>query len=127
MKKGIVTLCIIIACLGLISCSKDKVVKSDTPTNTAMVMKNAIDSKNYEAFNKLFSEDRKGIITEKDFNEFNKVSTAGASHKLYTTISFTNGEMLLIKLTTEKINGEYKIEDVVQVPDEMKAFFEDEK
>lgn len=104
MKKIIGTLSIMITCSGLISCNKDTGVKSDTPINTAMLMKNAIDSKNYEAFNKLFIEDRKRVITKEDFDKFNKVSTAGTSHKIYTTISFTNGEMFLIKLTTEKIN-----------------------
>ena len=127
MKKIIIISLIIISCLGLISCNKEKVVKSDTPANVGLLIKMAITNKDYEAFNNLFSEDIKGIITEKEFNEFNKISTVGSSHKLYTTISFQNGEILLVKITTEKINGEYKVEDVIQIPDEMKYFFEDKK
>ena len=41
----------------------------------------------------------------------------------YETITFDDGEMLLVRITPDKIDGEYKIEDVTIVPEEMRDFF----
>ena len=42
---------------------------------------------------------------------------------MYETITFDDGEMLLVRITPDKIDGEYKIEDVTIVPEEMRDFF----
>jgi hypothetical protein len=126
MKKVIVIISlIIIYYLGLIFCTEGKVLKSNTPINAGRLIKLTIDDNDYEAFNNLFSKGRKGIITKEDFNEFNNITTAGSSHRLYDIITFQNGEMLLVRLTPEKINREYQVEDVIRIPDEMKQFFGD--
>lgn len=52
-----------------------------------------------------------------------KFTTPGADYKNYELITFTNGKMLLINLTPENENGEYKIQDVIEVPDNMKSLF----
>lgn len=125
MKKVIIIITLIISCLWLTSCTEDKKLKPDTPTNAGWLTKLAIDNNNYESFNSLFSEGRKGIITEENFNELTNMTTAVSEHKLYDIITFENGEMLMVRLTSEKINGEYQVEDVIRIPDEMKEFFSD--
>jgi len=57
------------------------------------------------------------------FNEIKNLTTAGSSYANYVLVTFENGEMLLVRLSPEKVNGEYKIEDVIIVPDEMKEMF----
>ena len=55
------------------------------------------------------------------FNELKKLTTAGTELKHYELLTFTNGKMILIELTQERANGEYRIEDVKEVPDEIKS------
>lgn len=52
-----------------------------------------------------------------------KFTTPGADYKNYGLITFSNGKMLLIYFTPEKTDGEYKIQDVIEVPDNMKTLF----
>lgn len=49
--------------------------------------------------------------------------TAGTQYTHYELLTFENDEMLLVRLTPEKVNGEYKIEDVVIVTSKMKEIF----
>lgn len=119
--KSIILISILMICVVLTSCQKT--VKSDTPQNTGWLMKLAIDNGDYERFNNLFSEGRKDIISRESFDEMKNITTAGTGHTHYQLLTFGNGEMLLVMLTPEKINGEYKIEDVIIVPNEMKGIF----
>lgn len=124
-RNNIINNYILLDCLVLIFCTQGKVLKSNTPINAEWLIKLAIDNNDYEAFNNLFSKGKKGIITKEDFNELNNITTAGSSHGLYDIITFQNEEMLLVRLTPEKINREYQVEDVIRIPDEMKQFFDD--
>ena len=58
------------------------------------------------------------------FNEMKNLTSAGVGLTHYELLTFENGEMFLVMLTPEKVNGEYKIEDVVIVPNEMKEIFD---
>lgn len=109
------------------ACTNKKALKADTPANTGWLMKMAMDSENYDNFNKLFSEGRKNSISKEEFSKLKKLTTAGTDFKHYELLTFTNGEMFLVRLTPEKVNGEYKIEDVIIVPEEMKKLFNDNK
>lgn len=120
--KALIIMCVMVFSLFLFSC--EDTVKPDTEQNATWLMKLAIDENDYERFNELFSEGRKNTVSEKIFDAMSELSTAGASYKNYELITFENGEMLLVKLTPMTIDGEYKIEDVMIVPDEMKSFFE---
>lgn len=120
--KSLGILCVIMLSIFLSSC--EDTVKPDTEQNATWLMKLAIDENDYERFNELFSEGRKNAVLEESFDAMGELSTAGASYKNYELITFENGEMLLVRLTPMTIDGEYKIEDVMIVPDEMKSFFE---
>lgn len=126
MKKIIVTLvsaAIIFSVCMMVSYNKERVVKPDTLVNTAFLVKASIDNKNYDAFNRLFRDSRKNSVSEEKFAYMNKLTTSGADIKNYVLLTFTNGKMLLVKLSPEKVDGEYKVEDVTEVPDNMKTMF----
>ena len=117
---------LIISNLFLISCTKDKTLESDSPVSTSILVKNYIDSGNYEAFKGLFTEGLENSISKEDFIKLKDISTAGSSHSLYDIITFENGEMLLIKLSSVEIDGKYKVEEVLQIPEEFKSLFNQE-
>ncbi|VYU57969.1 hypothetical protein [Clostridium tertium] len=124
MKKFTLLLfSIIILSLSLVSCSKDKTKQANTPTKTALLVKQSIDNKNYEAFKNLFSDGLENSISKEDFEKLQNLTTAGSDYKLYSVITFENGEIFLIKLTSTPIDDDYKIEEVMQVPDEFKTLF----
>ena len=121
-NKNILTVFIIIYLpLLLISCSDQKPLKSDTPVNTAIIMESFLKEGNYKNFSELFIDGRKNAVSEEQFNELKKLTTAGTELKHYELLTFTNGKMILIELTQERANGEYRIEDVKEVPDEIKS------
>ena len=122
MKKLIIGL-LIVSSLALISCEESKALKADTPTNAAYLLKLKLDSNNYEEVKELFSEGRREFLTEENFKEWKELKTAGSSYVMYETITFDDGEMLLVRITPDKIDGEYKIEDVTIVPEEMRDLF----
>lgn len=122
-KSKLLLSLIVISSLFLISCTKDKAIKPDSPVNTSILIKSYIDAGNYEDFKNLFSEGLENSITEEDFNKLKDISTPGSSHNLYEIIAFENGEMLLIKLYQIEATGEYKVEEVLKVPDEFKTIF----
>ena len=117
---------LIISNLFLISCTKDKTLESDSPVSTSILVKNYIDSGNYEAFKGLFTEGLENSISKEDFIKLKEISTAGSSHNLYDLITFENGEKLLIKLSSIEIDSKYKIEEVIQIPEEFKSLFNQE-
>lgn len=123
MRKYLFIFTLIINSLFLISCNEDNLLKPDSPTNTSILIKNYIYADNYEEFKGLLSEDLDNSISKEEFNKFKDIVTAGSNHNLYDIITFENGEMLLIKLTATPVNDEYKVEEVIQVPAELKAFF----
>lgn len=97
--------------------------KPSSKENTALLMKLAIEQQDYDSFNSLFSEGRRGSISEDEFMELREMTTAGADFKSYELVTFENGEMLLVRLTPPNKNKEIEIEDVVMVPSELKEFF----
>ena len=61
---------IIISSLFLLSCTKDKPMKPNTPVNASIMIKNYIDAENYEGFIDLFSDELKNSISRDDFKKF---------------------------------------------------------
>ena len=121
-KKIILIMFVVMASL-FTSCSNSKRVELDTPDNATLLLTMAISNNNYDSFNELFSDGRKNIVSKETLTELSKISTAGSGNYLYELITFTNGEMLLVRYTAKKVDGEYKVEDVVKVPEEMKKLF----
>ncbi|MED4018924.1 hypothetical protein [Sutcliffiella cohnii] len=120
--KLLVLICVFF--VVMVGCSSNK-VQPDSTENVAWLMKLAINNNDYEAFDSLFSEGRKGSVSRTDFSEFEKLTTTGANYKKYELVTFENGEMLLVRLTPVNEDNEYEIEDVIVVPEEMKVLFKD--
>ena len=127
MRVNIKLLLLFTFSFGIVVGCSSKTVKPDSPDNTALLMKLAIDNDDYVSFNSLFSDGRKGSISESDFKELKDITTAGAGYKRYELVTFENGEMLLVRLglTPPNENNEIEIEDVIVVPDDMKELFND--
>ena len=125
-RKSIILILIISLCFTFIltSCSKQKILKANSPDNASWLMKSAIDDGDYNRFKELFTEKRSNSIPIQQFNNMKKITTSESSNKHYELITFTNGKMLLVLLTPEKVKGLYKIEDVREVPDDMKTLFQ---
>lgn len=104
-----------------------KEVKPDTLHNVSWLMKLALDDNNYTEFNNFFIEGRKGKISLEEFKKMSDISTAGWEDRSYQLIKFSNGEMLLVYMSPNKIHGKYYIQDIKIVPDDLKDFFEPNK
>ena len=105
-KSVLLTLLIIICSFFIItSCSNQKPVKSDTPTNIAIVLNSFLRGGNYENFNKLFTESRKNSVSVEQFKFYsgisnvievltykliNEVQSYETIFKLYTFSGFNN-------------------------------------
>ena len=123
--KKIIVITLILACFTfmVVSCTSKKILKADSSGNAGWLMTLAIQNNNYDRFNELFSEGRENSLSIEEFNKLKSLTTAGTDFKHYELLTFTNGEMFLIRLTPEKVNGEFKIEDVIRVASEMKPLF----
>lgn len=119
--KSTLLIGILMICVVFTSCQKT--MKPDTPQNTAWLMKLTIDNGDYERFNNLFGEGRKSIISRDSFGDMKNITTAVTEYIHYELLTFENGEMMLVRLAPEKVNGEYKIENVIIVPNDMKEIF----
>jgi hypothetical protein len=108
----------------LASCSDSISVKQDTPDNALLSLSLTLGGDNYDNFNALFSDGRKNTVSEETLKEFSKATSAAFDNSLYGLVTYSNGEMFLVKLSVKKIDGEYKVEDVVKVPEEMKKLFQ---
>lgn len=123
MYRKIILVLLILALLFNLCACQEKVVKPDTPTNTAVLVKYAITSGNYERFNSLFSDMRKDVISEKEFETLVELSEVGAGLSTFEVIEFSNGEVLLIRIAEDFEKDKYNVEDVIVVPDNMKYIF----
>ena len=58
--------------------------------------------------------------------QINKVKgllTSGVGHETYELLKFDNGEMILVEFSTMPEDGEFKVQGIKIIPDEMKEFF----
>jgi len=123
MKKGIIFLnFLLLLTLAVIGCNNNE-LKPVSPTNTTWLMKLAIDNQDYEHFSSLFSEGRKGIVSESEFSELKKMTSPGTEFSNYELLTFDNGQMLLVRLTPLGEDNIIEIEDVIVVPEDMKQLF----
>lgn len=123
-KKGLTLTLIAFMAFILVACSNSKPIKPDTPDNTLLLLSTAISGNNYDSFEELFSDERKNTVSKETLSQYSKVTTAGFDNSLYGLITYSNGEMFIAKLSAKKINGEYKVEDLMKVPEEMKKLFQ---
>lgn len=127
MKKRILLLIIFTLIISLfVACESVPGTKADTQLNATLMLEIALSTKNYEKFNELFSEERKNVISKNKFNEYTNLMTEDSKYEFYNLIKYRNDEMFLVKFAPAKIDGEYKIENVVRIPKEMRKLFETE-
>lgn len=122
IKKSIIVLVFAVLLIYFFTAGP-KILEPDTPTNAAYLLKHAIDNRDYSYFNSLFTEGRKNTISEENFLKLSKITTSGSSYAHYELITFENGEMLLVLLTPEKVDGKYQVQDIKVVPKEIRWFF----
>ena len=122
-KLILILITILFVSIFLIACLKQE-LKANTPVNTAMALQNYMKAGNYKNFDELFSAGRRETVSVDQFDKLAKITTEASEYKHYELIKFTNGEMFLVLITQDKLNGEYKVEDIKRVPDEMKSLFE---
>ncbi|MGL4335839.1 MAG: hypothetical protein ACRCST_03020 [Turicibacter sp.] len=131
MKKSIIVyLLTSLICLG--GCSQGNILKPDSPSHTAILLDHYLEIADYTLFNSLFHEYSQDKITEQDFyqlvlkkksgNDANGLRGTGIN--LYETLSFHNGTLLLVHFVADEVNGEYQIQNVTVVPNEMHSLFE---
>ncbi|MDF2653148.1 MAG: hypothetical protein K0Q73_8953 [Paenibacillus sp.] len=122
--KVVFLLTTILSIALLISCSNSKMITNNTLHGTSWLTKLSLDHKDYELFNTYFTDPRKNKISKEQFEELSKLTTAAWSHDYYSLITFSNGEMVLINVVEDLENeGYYKVQDIKQVPEEMKRLF----
>lgn len=127
MKRKILLLIISTLIISLfVACESDPGTKADTPLNTTMMVDEALHTNNYKEFNELFIQERKNVVSKNKFNEYTSLITQQSDVELYEVIKYRNDEMFLVNFAPAKIDGEYKIENVVRIPKEMRKLFETE-
>ncbi|KOA21560.1 hypothetical protein CLHOM_00190 [Clostridium homopropionicum DSM 5847] len=123
MKRKAFLLIVFTLILSLFVACEGHTLKPDTPENTTLLLDLRIGGNEYEKFNELFSEQRKNVVSKDMLKEFSNLSTKASMHTLYEVIEYSNGEMLLVRLNQKQGKGDYKVEDVVRIPEDMKKLF----
>ena len=118
-KKSIIAIILLICILLLAACQKT----NNTPLLASMSMKASMEHLNYEEFKDAYAQGEESWISEGQFLEVKSLLTPGSSHKTYELVKFDNGEMILVEFATTPQNGEYKVQGIKIIPDEMKDFF----
>ncbi|MGL4911254.1 MAG: hypothetical protein ACRC3Y_02355 [Romboutsia sp.] len=96
--------------------------ESETPTDIALSLNDSLGRKDYKNIEKLFMDSN--ITTSKDeLDEFFELSKQNSNYSLFETITYNNGEMLLVEFSPYKINNEYKIIGIKKIPNDMKNLF----
>lgn len=116
---------ILLLSIILVSCSDDKeAFMPNDPLNTTSLMKMYIHQDNYEGFKSLFMDGTTAEVTETHFIKLKDIISPKAGIDNFTLLSLDNGEMVLVHLSPiPNEEGEVLIQDVINIPDEMKDFF----
>ena len=86
-------------------------------------MKINMDHLNYDDFRNAYAKGEESWISKEQFYEVKGLLTSGVGHETYQLLKFDNGEMILVEFATMPENGEFKVQGIKIVPDEMKEFF----
>ncbi len=94
-----------------------------TPTDVALSLNDSFGHKDYKSIEKLFMNGN--ITNSKDeLNEFYELSKQNSNYNLFETITYNNGEMLLVEFSPYKIDNEYKIIRIKKIPNDVKKLFD---
>lgn len=120
MRKNSITLIILlITILSITACQK----VNNTPLYASMSMKANMEHLNYEEFTVAYAQGEGSWISKEQFDEIKGLMTSRVGHETYALLKFDNGEMILIEFATLTEKGEFKVQGIKIVPDEMKEFF----
>ncbi|WP_108669916.1 hypothetical protein [Peribacillus acanthi] len=108
--------------LIIIGCKSDTSVKPDSPLHTTMLMKMAINNKDYSQFVSLYTTGRKNKESQDTFKKLTDLKSAITDYSNYELITLDNGEMVLVHLTHGQ-KGKVEIQDVILLPTDLKEFF----
>ncbi|MFA7533287.1 MAG: hypothetical protein WCY46_03055 [Tissierellaceae bacterium] len=120
-KKNIIFIIFLVAILLSTACQKT----NHTPMHASMSMKANMEHLDYEDFNDIYSKGEENWISKEQFYEVKGLLTSGVHHETYELLKFDNGEMILVEFSTRLEGGEFKVQGLKIIPDEMKGFFED--
>ena len=118
-KKSIIAIILLICILLFAACQKT----NNTPLLSSMSMKASMEHLNYEEFRNEYAQGEESWISEEQFTKVKSLLTSNSSHKTYELVKFDNGEMILVEFATTPQNGEYKVQGIKIIPDDMKDFF----
>lgn len=119
-KSIILTICLIVV-LSTTACQKSN--NYDTPLNAASSIKVDMSLQTYKQFTDTYIRGEESWISKEQFHEVKSLMTAQANHKTYELLTFDNGQMILVEFAPIPEEGEFKIQGIKIVPDEMKDFF----
>lgn len=111
-------------CFLLIGCSSTKMEKPKSPEELAHIMKLALSNGDYNKFNSYLTEPKKGLITMNQFDELSMNTTAGAEYRTYSYIKMENGKVLLLEIVKDIPSEDYKVQRVIEVPEEINNIFD---
>lgn len=117
-KKSVISIIIIICILLITACQKT----NNTPLLSSMSMKASMEHLDYKEFKNEYAQGEESWISEEQFVEVKSLLTSNSSHETYELVKFDNGEMILVEFATTPQNGEYKVQGIKVVPDEIKSF-----
>lgn len=121
--EWVIIVAIIVGAMHFISSNrKQRYIKTDNYNNVVTAVCLSLFADDYDAFSRLSMN--KDKASREEFNKLKNLRTDKSSSSQYAIIKYSNNEMLLIELTPQKINGEYKIENIKVVPNEMKELFD---
>lgn len=121
--EWVIIVVIIVGAMRFISLNrKQRYIKTDNYNNVVTAVCLSLFADDYDAFLRLFMN--KDKASREEFNKLKNLRTDKSSSSQYAIIKYSNNEMLLIELTPQKINGEYKIQNIKVVPNEMKKLFD---
>jgi len=118
-KKRIISIIFLIIILSTTACQKT----NNTPLYASMSMQVDMEHLNYEEFTDAYAIGEESWISEEQFNEVKGLMTSQAGHETYELLKFDNGEMILVEFATIPEKGEYIIQGIKIIPEEIKEFF----
>lgn len=119
-KKSIISIIFLITILSITACQKT----NHTPMLASMSMKVNMEHQDYDDFTNTYAKGEESWISKEQFYEVKGLLTSGVGHETYELLKFDNGEMILVEFSAVPGNGEFKVQGIKIVPDEMKEFFE---
>jgi hypothetical protein len=105
---------------------EENLVDTSSPNRTSFSM-NFLSTSDatYEEFKKLFVDERDEQFIQNKFELVKQTQTKKSSVSTLSIVRYLDGKPLLIQLWHDTEKDEYLIYDIIDVPEDVAAFFED--